>query len=206
MDKNNYFYLTIVNWIPLLLMVVSCGETPQIKNYPPQNNEICCFGDSLVYGVGADSPADAYPDVLAKLTGRSVYNWGTSGDTTSDGLNKCIKFQERKFGAVIVTLGGNDILRRIRWEITKENLRKIFQLIQESGAVVVFTGVTGPLNPTREKLYGVICKEQGVLYIPEILKGIMNNTDLKSDEIHPNSEGYKLMAERVSRFMENNQL
>ena len=179
-------------------IIAGCSKSIEVKNFPPQNEDICCFGDSLVYGTGAEKPEESYPNILGKIIGRKVESWGTPGDTTGQALPKCTKFKGRRFGMVIVTLGGNDIIRRVRWEETKKNLHSIFQKIQATGAVVVFTGVTGPLNPTRNKHYRKICREEGVHYIPEILDGITNDSALRADEVHPNSKGYKVMAQRIA--------
>jgi lysophospholipase L1-like esterase len=35
------------------------------------------------------------------------------------------------------------------------------------------------------------------LLIPRVLKGILSDRKLKSDSIHPNGAGYRLMAERI---------
>lgn len=188
-------------------LALGCGKSVELKNLPPQNNEICCFGDSLVYGTGANDPKEeSYPSVLGTVLGRMIYNWGTPGDTTAQALSKCVRFENQKFGIVVVTIGGNDILQRVRWEETEKNLRLIFERLQESGAVVVFTGVTGPLNPTRNKLYRKICRQLGVHYIPEILDGITDDPALRADGVHPNSQGYRIMADRISESLKKAEL
>ena len=193
-------------WL-LIILGGGCGGSVQLKNLPLQNNDICCFGDSLVYGTGTSDPEkESYPSILENMIGRPVYNWGTPGDTTAQALSKCSHFESQKFGIVIVTIGGNDILQRVRWEETEKNLRFIFQKIQESGAVVAFTGVTGPLNPTRNKLYKKICQQEGVHYISEILDGITDDPTLRADEVHPNAQGYRIMADRISESLRANNL
>lgn len=190
-----------------LAVAVGCGDsTVTLVNYPPQNDRVCCFGDSLVAGVGATSANQTYPVYLAELIDRQVTSWGASGDTTAQALSKCNKFENNAFGIVIVTIGGNDILQRIRWEKTEKNLRLIFQKIQDTGAVVVFTGVTGPLNPTRDKIYRKICKQEGVLFISEILDGIIKNPELAADNVHPNSKGYRVMATRIAESLTERKL
>ena len=182
-----------------LLLFAGCGRPTPLSNLPPQNTRICCFGDSLVEGVGAGGDEFSYPAVLnSLLSNNEIVALGTSGDTTADGLSKTAMFADQKFGVIVVTLGGNDILQRVHWDTTKKNLHSIFQALKETGAVVVFTGVTGPLNPTRNKHYAKICDAEGVLMIPEILDGILSNPDLKADEVHPNAEGYRIMAKRVA--------
>ena len=157
--------------------------------------------------MGASNPEeDSYPKILETRTGRTVHSWGTPGDTTAQALAKCDEFRNHKFGIVVVTIGGNDIIQRVRWDETEKNLRLIFQKIQKTGALVVFTGVTGPLNPTRNKLYRKICQQEGVHYIPEILDGITNDPALKADEVHPNSQGYRIMADRIASSLKQAKL
>jgi len=100
--------------ILLFFLLSGCGRDVQLKNFPPQNRTICCFGDSLVYGTGASSTKESYPSVLGEITGLEVTNWGTPGDTTAQALPKCNEIPKQSFGIVIVTLGGNDILQRVR--------------------------------------------------------------------------------------------
>ena len=64
--------------------------------------------------------------------------------------------------------------------------------------MVAFTGVSGPFFAARENLYEELCEEEGVLLIPGILNGILDNPSMKSDQVHPNAAGYRLMAERVA--------
>jgi lysophospholipase L1-like esterase len=42
-----------------------------------------------------------------------------------------------------------------------------------------------------------LCRELGVLYVDSVMAGMWGNHRLMSDEIHPNSAGYRVMAERV---------
>ncbi len=49
--------------------------------------------------------------------------------------------------------------------------------------------------------YKEITKKLGALFIPDILDGILSDPRLKSDSIHPNSDGYRLMAERISKHV-----
>lgn len=187
------------------LLATSCGRTWPITHAPPPNPTICCFGDSLVVGYGAEQK-ESYPAVIAELTKQTVTSWGVSGETTGQALARTKKFKGRSFGLVIVTLGGNDILQRVAWADTERNLRTIFTDIQASGAVVAFTGVNGPLSVGLTDKYRNLCRSQGVYFIPDILAGILTNTDLKSDEIHPNAKGYRLMAERIVAALQKGHL
>jgi hypothetical protein len=48
------------------------------------------------------------------------------------------------------------------------------------------------------KGYQAVAKRYGALLVPDILKGILTNRDLKADTIHPNAKGHRLIAERVT--------
>jgi lysophospholipase L1-like esterase len=37
-----------------------------------------------------------------------------------------------------------------------------------------------------------------ILYVPQALKGILSETKLRRDAIHPNGAGYRLMAKRIA--------
>jgi lysophospholipase L1-like esterase len=182
------------------------GRSPQIANTPPPNTSICCFGDSLVEGVGADGAENTYPAQLATLLGKEVAVCAKSGDTTAQGLAKIEHFDSKNYGIIVVTLGGNDIIKRVDWAETEKNLHTIFKELTGRGAVVVYTGVTGPLNVSRNRLYKKICAEHGVLFVPEIMDGILGNMDLKSDEVHPNADGYALIAKRVATALREAEL
>lgn len=184
-----------------LVLACSCGSPP-LANNPPRNLTICCFGDSLVRGVGAsDHNVTSYPAQLGEILNTEVTNQGLSGDTSKDGVDKLSHFNNQQFGIVIVTLGGNDILRRVNWQDTKQNLTRIFSELTGTGHFVVFTGIDVPLTPSRSKRCGQLCEAHGVLYVSNILDGITNNPKLLSDKIHPNDDGYRLMAERVANAL-----
>lgn len=189
----------------LILLSLAACSPPTPANSPPQNSTICIFGDSLVAGVGAEDH-ESYPAQLAELTGHTVIAVGTSGDTTAQALQRIARVQDQPYGIIIVTLGGNDIIRRVPWDETRENLRQLFQKLQETGAVVAYTGVIGPLNFSRDKKYRKLCEEEGVFYISDILDGILSDPRLKADDVHPNAAGYRLMAERVADALRDAQL
>ena len=193
--------------IAAMVAIARCLRTPPLNswaivNLPPSPGPIVCFGDSLVSGVGADSSTDSYPRQLAHLLGREVVAVGIPGQTTDDGL----KYLESgrlpvHGGIVIVTLGGNDMLRQVPWAKTQESLSRVFQFLQQEGTLVVFTAVEGLIKGRRGKRYRKLCAERGVVLVPDVLGHIRYDESLKSDPIHPNSMGYKIMAARVAEIV-----
>lgn len=182
----------------LLLLIFVTGCTYHIKNLDSQGEVIVCFGDSITEGVGADEGKD-YPSLLSSLLEKKVINAGVAGDTTATALERLQKDVLSKDPyLVIVELGGNDFLFQVPKEVTLKNLEEIILRIQRKGAMVVLVDVScdiilkGYRNDFKK-----LAKRTGSIFIPNILKEILNNPSLKSDWIHPNNEGYKIIAERV---------
>jgi lysophospholipase L1-like esterase len=99
---------------------------------------------------------------------------------------------------VIVLFGGNDFLRQIPLSETKKNIEEIVKQVQGHGAMVVLVGIRlGLFTDEYGPVYKEIGKKNGALFIPEVLKGILSDPKLKSDSIHPNGAGYRLVAERI---------
>ncbi len=184
--------------LPLALTLLPGCGSPPLVNAPPTANTICCFGDSLVAGVGVDDQIDSFPAVLGELIGREVSALGTSGASTVDGVDLCEQIDTDACGLVIVTLGGNDIMQQLPYDETEKNLETIFTSLQTRGAVVVFTCVLSPLSVSRGRKYKALCKRTGVLFVPNIMAGIITDPTLRTDEVHPNAKGYRLIAERIA--------
>ena len=81
---------------------------------------------------------------------------------------------------------------------TFKNIDDIVVEIQKSGAVVVLLGVQGGLltDPYKDE-FKKIAKNRGVLYVPNVLKGIIGNQEFMSDVVHPNDKGYARIVERI---------
>jgi lysophospholipase L1-like esterase len=91
------------------------------------------------------------------------------------------------------------MLHRVGLQTTLANLAAIFQELQASGSMVAFTAIEGPMSAARGREMAKLCERQGVILVPDVLGGILNDGSLKSDPIHPNGSGYAIMAERVAR-------
>jgi lysophospholipase L1-like esterase len=173
-----------------------------IRNLPVQSGAVVCFGDSLVSGVGADTPEETYPAKLERLLGREVVADGTPGETTGGALDVLKRGGgPQDVPLVIVTLGGNDMLNRVLLKSTLRNLAGIFEELQRRGSVVAFTVVESPISGGRGKALTKLCKKHGVIVVPDILGGILGRGKLKADPIHPNGKGYAIVAERVAEVV-----
>jgi len=190
-------------WLSLLigLFLSACdrgGNFTDVRNLQSRGESIVCFGDSLTEGVGAGTGED-YPSILARQLRLPIINAGRRGDTSADGLARLERdILARNPRLVVILFGGNDFLRQLPLSETRKNLEEIVRRVQEHGAMVVLVGLRlGLFTDEYGPVYEEIAKKNGALYIPEILKGILSDPGLKSDSIHPNGAGYRLVAERI---------
>ncbi len=193
MNLNNFkLCLSILIFIFLL----NCAS--QIANLDSKGQNIICFGDSITSGEGVGIK-DSYPSILSKLLKRKVINAGRPGDTTQTALKRLDSDVLSKDPyLVIIELGGNDFLQKVPLEKTLSNIEKIVKKIIEKGAIVVLCDISsGFLLSEYRKGYKKIARKYKAIFIPELLKGIIENPYLKSDFIHPNKEGHKKIAYRI---------
>ena len=188
----------------LMSLMVACGgdRYDQVKNLASAGQAIICFGDSLTEGVGSAGGED-YPTVLSRLIANPVVNAGRRGDTTAQALERvddAVLNQNPKL--VVVLLGGNDFLRRVPRAESRRNLEEIVRRIQQSGAMVAIAGMRlGFFTDEFAPIYQETAEKFGALYIPQVMEGILTDSSLKSDTIHPNAAGYRLMAERIAEHV-----
>jgi len=186
----------------ILLYVLFFAGTKTIINYPSSGTTIVAFGDSLVEGVGATRGQD-FVSMLSSRVGEPIINLGISGDTTRDALDRVDEVVGYNPKVVLLLFGGNDYLRKISKEETFSNLAKVITTIQESGAVVVLLGVRGGLlRDNFEDEYARLSEVYGTAYVPNVLDDLFGNPAFMSDAIHPNDEGYKIIAERIEPVLE----
>ncbi len=172
-----------------------------IVNLDSKGKNIVCFGDSLTQGFGAPAHS-SYPATLAKLANRAVINAGIEGDTSGEALKRVqVDVLDKDPMLVIVEFGANDFLTKVPLEETVKNMEEIVSVIQASGAMVAIAdigGSVGPFSPYSRE-YRMLSRKMKTIYIPDILDGIITNSELKSDHFHPNASGYRIIGHRVYR-------
>ena len=175
---------------------------PQVKKKSIPYDTIICFGDSLTYGTGA-VPGMDYPSQLSKMISKPVINAGAPGDTTASALTRLQQdVLSRSPDMVLITLGGNDLKNGVAKEVAFKNLKRIVKSIQGQGARVVIGGLKFPLRDRGfARGYKDLAYQTGAVLIPDIFKDIIGNRRLMSDPIHPNGNGYKIMAQRFLEAM-----
>lgn len=192
-----------------ILMVAITNVTGQDKK------TILIFGDSITAGYGVE-PQQAFPALIQNRIDSmglnyTVINGGLSGETSAGGLRRIDWVLQRKVDVMILELGGNDGLRGIELSSTKENLQKIIDKAQVKypKIKILIAGMQVPPNLgtdyTNEfqTIYPSLAKENSIPLIPMILDKVGGNTNLmQSDQIHPNIEGHKVVAEEIWKALQ----
>jgi acyl-CoA thioesterase-1 len=90
---------------------------------------LVALGDSLTAGYGLPPDQGLVPQLQSWLTAQgaevTVVNAGVSGDTTAGGLSRLDWSLTPETDALMVTLGGNDMLRGVPPEEARANLTAI---------------------------------------------------------------------------------
>ncbi|MEW5903987.1 MAG: arylesterase [Pseudomonadota bacterium] len=189
-------------WL-LVLMLSACGETERFPLLPP-GTVVLALGDSLTAGAGV-ATEQAWPALLARRTGWQVINGGVNGDTSAQGLQRLPDLLDEFHPAlVLVTLGGNDMLRHLPVSETEQNLtRAIVKCrIENAGVVLLATpqpSLAGAVlrNLSAPEFYRQVAAAQAVPLIEDVIPDVLSDPTLKGDQVHPNAQGHALIAERV---------
>ena len=173
---------------------------------------IVAFGDSITRGYGLPEDQGFVPQLQAWLHANGgenieVLNAGLSGDTTAGGLARIDWTLTDDVDAVIVALGGNDMLRGIFPTSSHRNLDGIVALLTERGLPVMLVGLPAPTNFGPEfkeefdAMYAAVATKYDTLLYPYFFEGFgaAQDTDairqyLQDDATHPNEEGVLLIV------------
>jgi acyl-CoA hydrolase len=186
------------------LLFAACGGGKKAQPLPA-GSAVLAFGDSVTHGTGA-APGEDYPTRLAAITGWAIVNAGVPGDTAEAAKGRLAgALEQARPELVIVELGGNDFLRRRPEKQIKEDLRRILAQVRAANIPVVLVAVprfsligaaVGAL-PDAE-LYEELAEEEKVPLVPKVFARILSDPGLKADQIHPNAEGYRQLAEGIA--------
>lgn len=193
--------MSALRWTLIVLLIWGCGERPKLERLPA-DAVVLAFGDSLTYGTGA-AESESYPAQLESLIGRRVVRAGVPGEVTAQALARLpAALDEHAPKLVLLCIGGNDFLRRLGNEQAARNVREMVRLAKSRGAAVVLIGTPEPgFTVTPPAFYAAIAKELKVPYEEGIIGQVLRDANLKSDPIHPNARGYRVIAERVAEAL-----
>ncbi len=188
----------------LLACTASGAETPTIL----------VFGDSLSAGYGIDVD-QSWTSLLQRRLDIEGYeyrvvNASITGETTAGGAARI----ERALATfdpalIILELGGNDGLRGFPPNQMKDNLGKMIQSGQGSGAAVVLLGIRIPLNygprytTAFENVFRELAAQYNVPWIEFFMEGVALNEELMQDDgIHPNAAAQPILLDNAWPIIE----
>ena len=176
---------------------------------------LVALGDSLTQGYGLAQGEGFVPQLEAWLQAQGldvvVVNAGVSGDTTAGGLARLDWTLAEPVDVMLVTLGGNDLLRGLDPAASRANLDAILSRLTAEGIPAVLAGMPAPGNygpdfkREFEAMYPALAAQYDVPLIANFLQPMTDKaeagasfTDLmQSDHIHPNARGVALVVEHV---------
>jgi len=179
-------------------MLISCTNNNQKK----QITSIICFGDSLTEGIGA-SDNQTYPYFLQQYFSIPVFNKGVRGNTSLDGVDRLNSLGDVKDTLVIVEFGANDFFKRVPLFQTKKYIEVIIDTLKDRGATIAIVSVEDTQMNNLYKMLKSVAKDKKVLFIDGILNEFWNDREKFADDVHPNSEGYKIVAEKIYNNIKN---
>lgn len=176
---------------------------------------LLAFGDSLTQGYGLADRDGFVPTLEAWLQAEgvdvNVINGGVSGDTTAGGAARIAWSLTPEVDAVLVALGGNDLLRGIDPADTRSNLDAILTEIGARGLPALLVGMEATGNYGEsfkvafDAIYPDLARAHGVPLFPQFLQGLVELEDrqaalrdyFQADATHPNADGVALIVERM---------
>lgn len=185
----------------LAALAASCGDAPKLAPLAP-DAVVLALGDSLTHGTGARE-AESYPAQLESLIGRKVVRAGVPGEVSAQALARLPgELEQHRPQLLVLCIGGNDFLRNLGKAQVAANVQTMVAVARQRGIDVLLIGTPEKgLTVTPPAFYAEIAEQARIPYEGSVIGEILRNSELKSDTIHPNARGYRLIAERVAALL-----
>ena len=171
---------------------------------------VAALGDSLTQGFGLPPEEGFVPQLQNWLQAQgedvAVLNAGVSGDTTAGGLARVAWTLTPEVDAMIVALGGNDLLRGIAPEVARANLEGIMKEAALREMPVLLIGLEAPGNygpdykAAFDAIYPELAAQYGALHAHSFVAALGDDPAefgklLQGDGLHPNAQGVARIVE-----------
>src|SRR6478609_3168417 len=193
-------------------------QTAQAARRDPTNViTIVALGDSLTAGYGL-SRKQAWPALVAEKMRDAGYefevvNAGSSGDTTSGGLQRlpALLRAHKKIDVFVLELGINDAFRGVPVDQIRANLQTIVDRVRghDPKTVIVIAGMQLPDYTSDDyvgafgRIFAGLAEKNRAVLLPYLLEGVGGNPALNQwDRVHPNAAGQRILAENVWRVLQ----
>jgi acyl-CoA thioesterase-1 len=173
---------------------------------------ILFFGDSLTAGYGLRSkdtesfPAQIQQKIDTLKPGYKTINAGLSGDTSAGGLTRIDYWLSQPVTVFVLELGINDIIRSVVPVVTEKNLQAIIDKVTAKYPQVklalmgmqIPAFIHSPVAAQFKAIFTNLAAANKMALVPFFLEGVAGKAHLNlPDKLHPNSEGYKVIANNV---------
>lgn len=174
---------------------------------------ILCFGDSLTAGFGLGRTEGLVPQLSSWLAtaGRpaDLIDAGLSGDTTYGGRVRIeVSMRRHRPDAVMVELGGNDMLRRWQPADAEANLDAILQTAGSGGRPLLLVGIHAPAGQPEwrrawSQIWPRLAERHGALLLQDLYAPLAQVPApdraplLLRDGVHPSAQGVSLIVQHL---------
>lgn len=172
------------------------------------------LGDSLSAGyqmtIDESWPMLLQQKYLKENRSLKIINASISGDTSAQSLARLPDLlKNNKPRWVLIELGANDGLRGFAVETIQQNLEKIVQMTEQTGAIPIIMQIKLPPNYGRRysesfaEIYQTLSSLYKTPYISFFLEKIILDPQLmQADGIHPNAKAQPLIVEDIAQQLE----
>ncbi|RJE80715.1 arylesterase [Paracoccus sp. JM45] len=174
---------------------------------------LMCFGDSLMAGYGLPSARGLVPQLADYLRdagqNTQLINAGISGDTTYGGRVRIgLSIERHQPDAIIVELGGNDMLRQFDPVKSGRNLDAILTTATEGGRPVLLVGINAPAGDADwrrawSRLWPALANKHQTLLLQDLYAPLVEVAPedrgplMQHDGIHPSDLGVQRIVQHL---------
>ena len=196
--------LALICAIALCAFFIFRDSTPK-GLCPLKGDSIITLGDSLANGFGV-SDEDSFAIQIPRILGKNAIKLGIDGEVSAELMARIgSEINDKNPAAIIISIGGNDFLRKFDKATTARNIAAIVRKAKAKTSCVVLLGVPdgilGGLVGGVSSAYYDIAKTEGVLLEAEAMPQILKQHSLKVDEIHPNRDGHAIIAQNIAELI-----
>jgi lysophospholipase L1-like esterase len=195
----------LLGGLPAAALLAACGKRKASAPALKPDARVLALGDSLTFGYGAPSGA-AWPSKLGELTGWQVENAGVNGDTSAGALERLPQLLAAgSYDAILIGIGGNDMLRGVPLSATRENLASLVTQARAHTPYVALLATPAPDamraavgSLSDAPFYEEVARSGQALLVADVYSSVLSDASLRSDRIHANAQGYARVAQQLA--------
>jgi acyl-CoA thioesterase-1 len=179
-----------------------------------EGRSIVILGDSLSAAYGMET-SESWPSLLQQRLDEHghafrVFNSSITGDTTQGGLARLPRLLEKQQPAIVlIELGGNDGLRGLPIDVTRNNLSEMIRKGHAADAEVIIAEIRIPPNYGRtytkqfNAVFHQLAAEHSATLLPFLLEDIaLEPGMMQADGIHPTAAAQPMILDAVWGVLE----